>query len=319
MKTNIHSVVAFAGIAVLFASCQTTGTSVKEKQNLQDTTSIDSQETTVIEEPTPSPFEQFLVDNADITLIVSSSPKSTTKKKTFSKPYSINVLHNNAPVPGYEVSISYPVSRDGDSITFATTTAVTDSNGAISFMPEIPTYSFDSEITFQPAVHTSDPQILKEVAAMSVKAPYKVSTDYIGKGGILCLVDSDASGSPSSSKLLKHLLNNGFYNVGNADFNRQIKTGNQQAVYEAAHKLVGNSVGFLIYGTISYENAIQKTADGYTCTLTGDIYCLEMKTGNQLYATKRSVTVTAQTQWQLIDTARDTLTKEIAQAVIYGM
>ncbi|MDE5799324.1 MAG: hypothetical protein K2H73_09990, partial [Treponemataceae bacterium] len=70
---------------------------------------------------------------------------------------------------------------------------------------------------------------------------------------------------------------------------------------------------------VRYAQPIQKTADGCTCTLSGDITCLSMKDGSVLYHTTRTATASDAREQQALAKARADLTRQIADAVYYGL
>ena len=331
VKTLLIKTAGAVCAAALLASCQTTKNTAPGAETpaagKTDTTAQTAAESQTVLEPVPAapvipeptPAEKFLAENADTTLSVTSVPAATVKHKAFSKPYKVSVTKHGAPAADYRLVVSYPVSKDGDIVFYEKQTISTGADGIAVFTPGVPEDSFNTHVTFMPAVSSSDPEVVKLVSDMSVEAPWKVSTDYKYKGGIISVMETDARGSPFSSKLLMDLVGKGFANIGNGDFTREIKTGNQQTVYKAAKNLAGGSVGFLIYGTVKPEGAAVKTADGYAYSLTGEIYVLDMKTGRQLYKTIRTVSVTDAAQWKVLDVAKDALASELAEAVLFGM
>jgi len=263
----------------------------------------------------------FLEKMKGVSLSVASAPGTTIKHKAFSAPYVVKAVRSDGkPVAGLKITVTYPESRDdGSSIVNGTVSIETDDTGTAVYTPSIPEYAFENEVLFQPAVPSSDPAVLKVAKQVSVTAPWKVRTDYMNKGGIICLVDYNTKGSPSSSKLLITLINKGFSNVGNVDFTKEIKSGNQQAVYEAAHKLVGSSASYFIYGTVKTVDPVTKTASGFTCSLEGTIFCLDMKTGHQIFTAQKTVSIQEKAEWKVIDTAKEELGKVLAEAIMYGM
>lgn len=272
-------------------------------------------------EPVVIQDSAFRKQISDLNLSVVSSPGLTIKHVPFSKPYTVRALYSDGtPAGNFQITVSYPESRSGESIIYGTSSIKTDTTGTAVFNPPVPDCAFDSHILFQPSIPSADPELAKIAAGASVQAPWKVRTDFIGKGGIICLVDCDLKGSPSSSKLLISMMTSGFTNIGNVDFSKEIKSGNQQAVYDAAHSLVGNSAAFFVYGIVKYAKPVEKTADGFTCELEGDIICLDMKNGKQLYSMHKTTgPVVEKTEWKLPDTAKQILAKEITASIIYGM
>ena len=262
----------------------------------------------------------------DITLSVISKPDATVKHVPFNRPYKVKAAYaDGTPAKNFSITVSYPDSKNNDSVVYASTILKTESNGEISFTPPVPSCAANSTVLFRPSVSVTDPDIIKLAADAGTESAWKVRTDYAKKGGIICLVDYDSKGRPvmnnsiSSSRLLMELINSGFSNIGNADFSREIRDGNQDTIYQAARKLVGGSAAYFIYGTVKYIKPVEKGNDSYSCSLNGDVVCLDMSTGKQLYSARRAVTAQDKAEWKVLDAARSALAKQIATAVIYGM
>ncbi|MCR5724192.1 MAG: hypothetical protein K6G80_03805 [Treponema sp.] len=289
-----------------------------------------SQEAEVVIDEKQLALDAYKTLVGDVTLSVVSAPKETVAKKAFSAPYVIKALHaDGSPASSFSLTVTYPSGRDENAlIVFATAALTADEAGMASFTPGIPAGAFNTTVRFSPAVSESDAdneEIQKLAAEKTVEAPFAVHTRFQHAGGGLAIVDFNASGAPirmrsdSSSALLTNLMKKGFLKVGNADFTDEVASGNRSAVYKAAKNLFGSVSTYLIYGTVKYAEPVKKSEAGYTCTLTADITCLDMRDGSLLYHTTTSATATEKQEWSALTQARTTLTKDVAEQIYYGM
>ncbi len=255
----------------------------------------------------------------DLVLEAGAAPAQVRTGQEFSSPFSATVIHEAAgtPAEGIIVTVSYPEGRLNDDVTFATTTLTTDGQGLVTFTPPSTDFTCDSQITFS---------VESKTGTKSVSVPYKVRTDRHNKGGTISIVDYTKDGTPvrdnsrSASALLTAFLRNGFSNVGLIDFVNEIHSGNQQRVYQAAKDILGNGSNFFVYGTVKYNGDIVRDGSTYTIPLVGDIICLDMKSGRQLYHTVVEVVGTGGSEWAALDNARNGLYgPEAAKRIIYGM
>ena len=113
-------------------------------------------------------------------------------------------------------------------------------------------------------------------------------------------------------------MNKGFTSVGNFDIPRNI-VGNSDAIYKYVHGMVGNSLSFLIFGTVKYSKPISKEDGLYSCTLEGNFSCMDLKTGEILYSAVKQVTQKDASDWKAINSARVKLSEKIGDAVNFNM
>lgn len=310
---------ACSAVSILFFSCQTTKTVETYEKN-----TIATEEQSSQQEPVKTEAEIFSEKINGLKLIVESSPELTTKGTAFSKPFIVKVTNaDGTPAAMFPISVLCPSSSDEGILSYTETSVLTDETGTISFIPETPTFSCNTTISFYPDAKTLDTETLTVAKSYAIEAPFTVRTNLRRSGGIIGLRDFNARGVSltdtfSSSLLLKELMNNGFVSVGNFDIPVKL-IEDTSLVYKDVHDKVGNSVAYLIYGTIKYASPIEKVENDYVCTLEGIITCLEMKTGKILYKTTKTVTVKDASDWKVINIAREAMAKEISQAVIYGM
>lgn len=327
----------FLTTAVLAVSCASTPKELPV-QTQEEVVAEVSETAPVEEEPVASPvdkaqlaYEEYAARFSDLMITVTGSPKEVMAGKEFATPYTVKAAKaDGSPYAALALTVTYPATRtaDASSIVYATATVTTAEDGTASFMPPATTRSFAADVCFSPAVeeeHATNEQIQTLVAGKTVTAPYTVRTRYMRSGGNIAIVDYSASGKPitvnsdSSSKLLAELMKKGFSGIGNADFTTQVVSGDKDAVYTAAKRLLGNVSSYIIYGTVKYAKAIEKTEQGYCCTLDADISCLNMKDGTLLYHTTFTEQATAASESAALTNTRIAVAKKLSQEIYYGM
>ena len=320
-----------AAATLLLASCQTTQpvTSNTTTDDIQIQPPMPELPGPVVIPPTKSDtaYKRYknLIDGVALTM--ASAPKATAKGHAFSSPFSVKVTKSadGTPAEGIELTVRYPVAKTNDDIQSAETTITSNGNGTANFTPPVPQTTVNGTVTIFPAGDMSDPEIAAAAQLASVTAAYQVRTNLLQSGGCIAIVDCSPNGAPittrsdSSSGVLTEMMKKGFVRVGNIDFVTEVMTGDKNRVYNAAKPMIGGSTAYLIFGTVRYAQPIQKTADGCTCTLSGDITCLSMKDGSVLYHTTRTTTASDAREQQALAKARADLARQIADAVYYGL
>ncbi len=312
------------GFCLVFSSCLTT-------KEASDSHSI--QEQNVI-----SPTDEALSEGAEVELQVAEEPElppppplpnlrvkagktpaAIRVGQSFKTNFTATVLNQDTEVAesGIIVTVTYPVGKDKTEISFATTELTTDDQGQVSFTPPDTSFTCNSEITF--SVESKD-------GKKSISIPYQVKTNRHNKGGNIAIVDYGLTGNPirdnsrSASALLTALIRNGFSSIGNVDFINEVHSGDQEKIYRAAFNLIGNNSNFLIYGTVKYNGEVTQKDGVYYTPLIGDITCLEMKTGKELFHTVIEVVGEGSSEWAALQNARmDLFGPQAAEAIIHGM
>ena len=312
------------GFCLVFSSCLTT----KEASD-----SHSAQEQNVI-----SPTDEALSEGAEVELQVAEEPElppppplpnlSLQSGKTpaairvgqnFKTNFTATVVDKDTDLAaeGITVTVTYPANKKNATITFATTELTTDATGTVTFTPPDTSFTCNSEITF--SVESRD-------GRENTTIPYQVKTDRYNKGGNIAIVDYGLTGNPirdnsrSASALLTALIRNGFSSIGNVDFVNEVHSGDQEKIYRAAYNLIGNNSNFLIYGTVKYNGEVTQKDGVYYTPLIGDITCLEMKTGKELFHTVIEVVGEGSSEWAALQNARmDLFGPQAAEAIIHGM
>lgn len=330
VKTKFF-VLTTAAASLLILSCGTTASVAQDavtEETVQEIIETPPSETTPSHEQAPlSAYDEYKNKIDSLSLRLASAPKATTKGRAFSSPFSVKVtkIADGTPAEGVELSVVYPVSRKDDEIQYGETKITSNGNGTANFTPPVPQMSVNGSVSIFPSGDMSNAEIEAAAKLAGVSAGYQVKTNLTQSGGCIALVDYAQTGTPitnnsvSSSNLLTELMKKGFVRVGNIDFTKEVVSGDKEQVYGAAKSMLGSSSSYLIYGTVKYEQVITKTETDYTCTLVGDITCLNMKDGAVLYHTVKKVTAEDPKDWNVLPKARAELAKVLAEAIYYGL
>lgn len=319
MRPVIHKGVCVTLAALLAFSCASTS-GISDRQG----------DSSVQEKKNAAEIYSQLLSSLKITLI--STPKETVKQKSFGSPYVVRVESDDGkPLGNFELSALYPARREDGKIAFETTVITTNSDGTAEFMPPVPKYSFNSEISFFPA-YSADGLSAAEAASMkeaadsgAVRAPFKAQTNLKAAGGVIAIVDLTQSGRASSnpvssSNLLMTMMRLGFTQIGNApvEIMNLVPAGDDAKIHARAKAMLGTSQNFLIYGTVRTDSS-ERTGSGFSCTLTGTVRAASMRTGEIMFATERTLTATGASEAAALANARKTLAEELAGEIRYGI
>ncbi len=271
------------------------------------------------QEKNPTAAEIYAEKTAGITLKLESFPGETIKGRSFSKPYIVKAADSNGnAVPNFAIAISLPYQN-------AKKVLFTDENGTLSFLPETAEKSMNSEIKFYPDGDISDRETAEAAEKLSVSAPYKVQTNLKNAGGLIAVVDFSQSGKPvtsnpiSSSNLLISLMQLGFTGVGNIDLTNEVLKDDALALQRKAKAMVGNNSSYLVYGTVKYKSA-EKDSDGTSkITLTGNLKCLNLKTGEVVFSEEKDSFASGKNEWNVLRDARKNLADDFAKSLKYGI
>ena len=318
MKFTKLSKICISLLATLVFSCASTPKS-GEVQNKESEQPIEEVE------QLPSPAELYEQKVKSVSLKLISEPKQTTNGKIFTSPYVIEVNSpEGIPVESFELSVLYPASRENENVIFAETAITSDSEGKASFLPPVPEFSFNSQVTFFPKGDMTDAQIAKIASENTIKAPYQVQTNLKSAGGIIAIVDFNQNGKAitsnpiSSSNLLMSLMKLGFTKIGNIDLTNQVLVGDDAKIQAKAKSIVGNNSNFLIYGTVKIDSN-EKTDEGFSYTITGNIKSMNIKSGEVTFAIEKTISVTDKNDWNALATARKMLADELANEIKFGI
>jgi hypothetical protein len=259
---------------------------------------------------------------AEQVLSVVSAPIQTIKRTPFSNPYVVSVQDGSGKaLTGASITVSWPMARNRDIIIYDTENLKTDEKGTVSFTPPVPQFSFEDFINFYPTP-AAEPPAIQAAAASGLSIPYNVKTDYNKKIGIMYVFAFDEQGKPqtNSAYILRDFINSGF-KAGNAPFDSaEYLSVSPENLYQTAYTIVGNSDIFMVYGTISYAAPVEKLIDGrYSCTLTANVSCMDMRDGSIIFHTQQTESVIAETKAKAFDNCHQALANKTVHSIIYGM
>lgn len=255
----------------------------------------------------------------NLSIAAGKTPARIRVDQTFATDFTATVLDEDtdSPAAGIPVTLRYPAGRLNDTVSFATRELTTDGNGMVSFAPPDTSFTCDSQVTFS---------VESKGGTKEVSIPYQVRTDRHNKGGVISIVDYTRDGRPvrdnsrSASALLTAFIRNGFSNVGLIDFVNEIHAGDQQKIYQAAKGMIAGSSNFFVYGTVKYNGDMAQEGSGYLIPLVGELTCLDVKTGKELYHTVIEVVGRGSSEWAALQNARmDLFAAQAAESILYGM
>ena len=92
-------------------------------------------------------------------------------------------------------------------------------------------------------------------------------------------------------------------------------------ITQTAETIFGNSVSFMIYGTVKYAEPAVKLNDGkYSVTFVTNFSVMNLKDGSVIYAEEFFTTEQASSEWEAANTLRTkTIPQIITEKVIYGI
>ncbi|WP_294430529.1 hypothetical protein [uncultured Treponema sp.] len=328
------------GTGMILSCASTPKTNVNENEKLKESVAA------ITETAAPSASEVYYQKVHGINLSLTATPKETVKGKIFTSPYVVKVSNEaGEPLESFELSVVYPSSRktgnsdDSGTVEFTETVITTNSEGLAEFLPPVPEYSFNSEISFFPKIDSAVESLLVpvledasniEIAKISalkdehtVKAPFAVQTNMKSSGGLIALVDFNQNGRAitsnpiSSSNLLMTLMKLGFTRIGNApaDVSDAVISGDESKILSRS-KAVSSSM--IVFGTVKIDSC-EKTDEGFTYTLTALVKSMDLKDGKITFKTEKTVSVTDKNDWNALANARKTIAEQIAHEIKYGI
>lgn len=265
--------------------------------------------------------EDFINSLKDIELKIVSEPKPVVETQNFRTPYTILVENSNGPVKDFNVTISFPSSKNKDSVIYDSIQQKTDENGKITFNPGKADFAINDKVTFYPTPINSSKEIVEASNNLAVTSPYKVKSVNIWHMGILYVYDFNERGNPTinSTDLLRSLRNLGI-NVGNAPISSTSYYDKPlYQLYKDNYAIVGNSCRFMVFGSIKYAEPVSESADGFTTTMVADITCLNMKDGSELCKFQITETNTNSVRYKSVEECKKALIDKVVEQIIYGM
>lgn len=349
MKISIKKSVLFSCItaAFLFLSCEST----PKNQNINQseeiiTEELESEEQVeeVIEEPEeiiipPTPAELFVQSLEGIKLEMVEAPtKWINYGKTFNAPYTVLVTDAEGnPVSDFDLRISYPEDRKEGMLWVTSKDVKTNEEGKYSFVPENTKFAADSKVGFFPSPkflednypdYGTDEEAVKIIENVLeeklVYANYWVRSDIVYKGALLFIWDYNERNKPvnNSYEILAQFRNRGMTLVGNAPTSDSSYIGKSlEYLYKENYDMVQDSYGYLICGTVKFTKPVEKVegTDDYLCSLVAEISAVKMKNGEKVFDRQFTHEAKGANWSKATTTCKEELSKEIVDALLYGL
>ena len=332
-----YKIIATVCIASVFCSCQTSKVSNKQ-DNLNDISEP------VIEIKNLKEIE-YAESLTNIFIKSISSPKEIIKGRKFKEPFkfSVSKIQNiesktestdensttttETPIANFKVNVKYPSSKDKSELQFSTIELTSDENGIISFNPENTNFTCASSIEVSPAipqdVNASDEVVINSIQQKKITKDIKIKSDIINKGAVLFVWEYNEKGRPTgnSYNILSELRKRGITLTGNApvsDVSYIEKPLSE--LYQANFEIIGSTMyGYLLSGTLKFEQPVTKVEDGYTCTLVFQLDGIDMKTGDVIFSTTQSHSAQGSNWNNCVSKCKNELTVKIVDELIYGL
>lgn len=332
-----YKIIATVCIASVFCSCQTSKVSNKQ-DNLNDISEP------VIEIKNLKEIE-YAESLTNIFIKSISSPKEIIKGRKFKEPFkfSVSKIQNiesktestdensttttETPIANFKVNVKYPSSKDKSELQFSTIELTSDENGIISFNPENTNFTCASSIQVFPAipqdVNASDEVVINAIQQKKITKDINIKSDIINKGAVLFVWEYNEKGRPTgnSYNILSELRKRGITLTGNApvsDVSYIEKPLSE--LYQANFEIIGSTMyGYLLSGTLKFEQPVTKVEDGYTCTLVFQLDGIDMKTGDVIFSTTQSHSAQGSNWNNCVSKCKNELTVKIVDELIYGL
>ena len=332
-----YKIIATVCIASVFCSCQTSKVSNKQ-DNLNDISEP------VIEIKNLKEIE-YAESLTNIFIKSISSPKEIIKGRKFKEPFkfSVSKIQNiesqtestdensttttETPIANFKVNVKYPSSKEKTELQFSTIELTSDENGIISFNPENTNFTCASSIQVFPAipqdVNASDEVVINAIQQKKITKDIKIKSDIINKGAVLFVWEYNEKGRPTgnSYNILSELRKRGITLTGNApvsDVSYIEKPLSE--LYQANFEIIGSTMyGYLLSGTLKFEQPVTKIEDGYTCTLVFQLDGIDMKTGDVIFSTTQSHSAQGSNWNNCVSKCKNELTVKIVDELIYGL
>ena len=231
------------------------------------------------------------------------------------------------PVANFKVNVKYPSSKEKTELQFSTIELTSDENGIISFNPENTNFTCATSIEVSPAipqdVNASDEVVINAIQQKKITKDIKIKSDIINKGAVLFVWEYNEKGRPTgnSYNILSELRKRGITLTGNApvsDVSYIEKPLSE--LYQANYEIIGSTIyGYLLSGTLKFEQPVTKVEDGYTCTLIFQLDGIDMKTGDVIFSTTQSHNAQGSNWNNCVSKCKNELTVKIVDELIYGL
>ena len=307
--------------ALLVISCASTP-EIQEESTVE-IKEISEPKTIIIQE---SPEDIFIKSLEGISISKVSSPKEVYRGRKFSEPFVFQAKNADGnPVENLALTLTYPVSKSVDQgITFEKTELTSDAEGKITFTADATSFAAKTKVTVYPTPINESPELLERLKPFTADADWKVKSDLPSKGAVLFVWDFNEKDRPVNnfSNLQAEFRTRGITMVGNGPVNETTYIGKQQTLYKETYKIIGGKAyGYLIYGTIKFEQPVTAKEDGsgYFAIFRADIEAFDMKDGSKVYSFTTSYESEGKNWNECVSKGKDKIAELIVSDIIYGL
>ena len=272
-----------------------------------------------------SPEELFLESIEGLSIKKVSSPKEITIGRTFAEPFVFSATKaDGTPAENLSLTLSYPSSKSEGIISFEKVELITDAEGKINFTAEKPEFSARTLVTVYPTPVSEDSALAEQLKNFTAAADWKVRSDIATKGAVLFVWDFNEKDRPvnNSYNIQAEFRGRGITMVGNGPVNETSYIGKPKSLYKDTYDIIGgNAYGYLIYGTIKFEQPVTALEDGtgYYCILKAEIEAVNMKNGSKIYSSVISYEAKGKNWNECVSVGKDKLSELVVTDLIYGL
>ncbi len=322
------SKIVLLGVAslILLASCASTPADDSQQKQASQEKTIEKSESKQIETQIQETAEEiFLKSLEDFSIKKVSSPKEITKGRSFSEPFVFSVLKADASAAeGFSLTLEYPASKTENQINYEKIELLTDSEGKISFTPEKPAFSAKTTVKVYPTPVSNDAELAENLKAFTAEADWKVKSDIAARGAVLFVWDYNEKDRPinNSYDIQAEFRSRGITMVGNGPVNETSYIGKPKSLYKDTYDIIGGTTyGYLLYGTIKFEQAVTALEDGsgYYCILKAEIGAMSMKNGELIYSSELTYESKGKNWNECVSKGKEKLAELVVNDIIYGL
>ena len=319
MKKNKIVLLSVCSI-FLFAACATTSEASSEKQPSHHKEKAPK---AIIMQETKE--DTFIKSLEGITVQKVSSPKEINKGKKFAEPFVFSVTKTDGtPAESFALTIEYPSSKAEGTINFEKTELLTDAEGKVSFTADQPSFAAKTSVKAYPTPVSEDSSLTERLKPYTAEADWKVKSDLATKGAVLFIWDYNEKDRPvnNSYDIQAEFRGRGITMVGNGPVNETSYIGKPKTLYKETYDIIGgNQYGYLIYGTIKFDQPVTAYEDesGYYCILKAEIEAVSMKNGELLYSSVTTYESKGKNWNECVSKGKDKLAELVVNDIIYGL
>ena len=307
--------------AIILTSCATTSETT-EAQASTHHTKEKAPKAIIVQETKEDAFIKSL---EGISIQKLSSPKEITKGKKFAEPFVFSASKaDGTPVEGLALTLEYPAAKSEGNISFGKTELITDSEGKISFTAEQTDFAVKATVKAYPTPVSEDAQLAEKLKAFTAEADWKVKSDLATKGAVLFVWDFNENDRPvnNSYNIQAEFRGRGITMVGNGPIGETSYIGKPKSLYKDTYDIIGgSSYGYLIYGTIKFDQPVTALEDGsgYSCILKAEIEAVTMKNGELVYSSAITCKSSGKNWNECVSKGKEKLAELVVSDIIYGL